>query len=457
MAALDALETIIQSTAHDSAVCDQFLLRIFEVIMPPLADVDARLFQPATAIGLACARSSKYAATTVSNRLLPLFVGQYKSTATTNVTRSTQRCTLLDIIRQFLFVSKTRGILAELDVAMMDTIQMEFVQCLAADEDVAAAADNFFAISLTALIHIVNILTPENRDKIYAIIDRYISSKDSDKNVQRFIEIKRLLHAFANEYPDEVMEKCVGHLLVPDDGGGAANASSITNRLEAICSLVTIGAFTECALSYTFRQIFDNTSAQLVALQNLRRICESAAELNVSLYGDHKLIDRLIRHVNAHPIDLSEDVLLQVAEILSLIVRSLTCAQQTEVIAKYLPPMDLQRTEHLYLTAGLLGFLDENVPLDDHFETIVKELSELALRTDSDAIAGICHRLLCSIFNKIPDTEQNNAVLKKTIDWLREHVRLENKRAIKIISWIAKGLLVRGHSMAAELVDSVTI
>lgn len=409
--------------------------------MPPLADVNARLFQPSTAVGLACARSSKYAATTVCNRLLPLFVAEYQSSANA----ATQRNTLLDICRQFLFVAKSRGVLAELDAKLMETAQQEFIQCLCGGDEMAA--DNFFTTGLTAIIHIVDIVTMENRLKIYGAINQHISA-GAGKNVQRFAEIKRLLHAFATVYPDEVMQNCVDQLLTAAD-------SSIDRRIEAVCSLVSIEAFTECALSFTFKNVFENPAAQLVALTNLHQICE-AAQLNAVLYAEHKLIDRLVRHVNEHP-DLTEAVLLQIADILCLIIRSLTCAQQTEVIERYLPAMDLQRTEHLYLTAGLLGFLDERIPLDDHFETIVKELTELALRTDIEAVAKICHRLLCSIFNKIPDTAGNNAVLRKTIDWLKEHIRLENKRAIKVISWIAKGLLVRGHATAAELVDTVSL
>lgn len=441
LSALAALKTIVQSVSYDQTACDNILIKVEETILGSLADVDARLFGPSVAIARSCASASKYSASRVTNKLLPLFLSQCQA----NKERTTQYTTVLDIISQFLTICKELGVLTELDRQTIESAQTIFVDCLSGKND-------FFVVGLHSLINSVDIITSENRSTVYNIIKQHLND---DKY---FAETKRLLFAFALKYPDEVMTN-----VIQDITTKAANQTCVGNQIEVLCSLVPIEAFTEVAFKFTFDYIFGdrdskNSELRFIALTNLRVVCENDTNgrLLTVLYRKYNIIAKLVQLVHDSQLNDS-DTLMQICEILRLIVKSLSVDEQLVVIKRYLPPMDLNRCGDLYLTAGILGYLDENVQIEDHFENVIGELTKLSLATDDEKIAKLCNHLLCSMFNKMPDTEQNNNVLRRTIDFLKKEIVANNKKAIKIVSWISKGLLVRGHSTAAELIDTVSL
>lgn len=437
VAALAALKTIVQSVSYDQTACDNILVKVDETILGSLADVDARLFGPSVAIAMSCASASKYSASRVTNKLLPLFLSQCQA----NKERTTQYTTVLGIVSQFLTICKELGVLAELDRQSIESAQRIFVDCLSGKNDL-------FVVGLHSLIDSVDIIIAENRSTVYNIIKEHVND---DKY---FAETKRLLFAFAMKYPDEVMTN-----VIQDITTKAANQTCVGNQIEVLCSIVPIETFTEVAFKFTFDYIFGDSKQsdlRLISLTNLRIVCENDTNgrLLTVLYSQYNIINRLVQLV--HDSQLDSDTLMQICEILRLIVKSLSVDEQFIVIKKYLPPMDLNRCGDLYLTAGILGFLDENVQIEDHFENVIGELTKLSLATDDKQIAQLCNHLLCSMFNKMPDTEQNKNVLRRTIDFLKKEIEANNMKAIKIVSWITKGLLVRGHSNAAELIGTVS-
>lgn len=436
LAALAALKTIVQSVSYDQTACDNILIKVEDTILGSLADVDARLFGPSVAIALSCASASKYSASRVTNKLLPLFLSQCKA----NKERTTQYTTIMDIVSQFLTICKEVGILTELDRQSIESAQTIFIECL-------SSKNAFFVVGLQSLINSVDIITSENRSMVYNIIKQHLEDDEY------FAETKLLLFAFAKKYPDEVMTNVVQDIMTK-----TANQKCVGNQIEVLCSLVPIEAFTKVAFKFTFDFIFGdskNSELRFIALTNLRIVCENdtTGRLLAVLFGQYNIIEKLVQLVRDS--QLSSDILMQICEILRLIVKSISVDEQLIVVRKYLPPMDLNRCGDLYLAAGILGFLDENVQIEDHFENIIGELTKLSLATDDKQIAKLCNQLLCSMFNKMPDTEQNKNVLRKTIDLLKSEIVANNKKAIKIVSWISKGLLVRGHSTAAELIDTV--
>ncbi|KAJ6635125.1 MMS19 nucleotide excision repair protein, partial [Pseudolycoriella hygida] len=90
-----------------------------------------------------------------------------------------------------------------------------------------------------------------------------------------------------------------------------------------------------------------------------------------------------------------------------------------------------------------------------HFDHIVGELTKLALISTDTKLAQISHHLLCSLFNKADESDLKKSVLKRTINFLKEEIAKGDKKAVEVLSWIAKGLLIRGHSDAAELVETI--
>lgn len=358
-----------------------------------------------------------------------------------NRERNTQRSTLLELMTQLIIICTTKHVLKQLDADILTNIQKELMLCLSDTE-----SEEILKVALNSLANLADIMSEENRDKVYCTINQHLHTK-------LLANVEPVLLAFAKKYPNEVMEKVLNMLLKRE----LLNADNAGYTIETVCLLVSIPDFTDAALTFTFANIFDTNDSQIqiVALTNLRQLLETNLDdlLLTDLYKNYQLIDKFFNFVNSN---INSCILVQISDILRLMVKSLDAAEQTVVIEKYLPKMNLQRIDHLYLTAGLLGYLNENVQLD-HFEAIVNELTQLSLSTKDEQIQQICNQLLCSLFNKMPDNEKHNSILRRTITYLETEIKKNNKKAVEVVSWISKGLLARGHSDAAELINTVRI
>lgn len=442
-AALNTLQELIKNVAIDDVVCRNLMTTIFDTIQESLADVDARLFIPSTAVALVCARGNQLAAKLVSNKVLPIFLTQIRI----HSDKIIQRCTLIDFVTKFLVVCDENGKLNEMiDATIIDTIQRELLLCIL---DTQSNQDLLVA-GLHSLTRISGVISKDNRLTVYAAINKYSNQEDAT------IDVKPLLKAFAQTYPDEVQENVVSHLMNETDC--SKNLKMANNVFETLCVLINAPSLRDEVLKFIFKSIFDGTNEmQLLALDNLRKLLEATESNEVinELSIKYSIVDEFVKFVQTNN-TLSSDSLYQISIILRLVVKSFDVNAQQEIVKKYLAKMNLQTTPDLYLTSGILGFLDSSIDLEDHFEHIVSELTQLALIGTDKKLIQIAHHLLCSLFNKADESTLKKAVLKRTIDYLKQEIIKGDKKAVEILSWIAKGLLTSGHTDAAELVESVS-
>lgn len=141
---------------------------------------------------------------------------------------------------------------------------------------------------------------------------------------------------------------------------------------------------------------------------------------------------------------------------MSLVVRTLPYNQQLELVEAYLPLMKLNDSiPDLYVTSGLLGFLDAAVPLETHFEQLVNDLTQLSLKSDDEAARRLANQLLCSLFNRAPIDDKHRKILRKIFEILKDELKKTNHKAAEILGWISKGILARGHPDAAEILETL--
>lgn len=142
---------------------------------------------------------------------------------------------------------------------------------------------------------------------------------------------------------------------------------------------------------------------------------------------------------------------------MSLVVRTLPNNQQLELVETYLPQMKLgESIPDLYVTSGLLGFLDAAIPMESHFEQLVNELTLLSLNSNDEKARQLANRLLCSLFNRAPNDDKHRKILHKIFELLKDELKKSNHKAVEILGWISKGLLARGHPDAAELLETLS-
>lgn len=152
-----------------------------------------------------------------------------------------------------------------------------------------------------------------------------------------------------------------------------------------------------------------------------------------------------------------QDLMYQASLVMSLISRNLPNDQQMQLVDNYLPHMKLQSSiSDLYVTQGLLGFLDAAVPIEGHFEELVNELTKLSLTSDDEISRKIANKLLCSLFNRAPIDDKHRKILKKIYDLLKDEIKKHNHQAVTTLAWISKGLLARGHPDAAEMLETLS-
>ncbi len=446
-AALNTLQELIKNVAVDEAICTNLLATIFESILESLADVDARLFIPSTAVALVCARGNRLSSKIVTGKVLPIFLTQIRI----NSEKTVQRCTLIDFVAKFLVVCTENGNLNEMvESSIMDTVQRELLLCIMDTQ----TNQDLIVVGFSSITKIAAFISTDNRLTVYEAIKKYLNRDDD------CIDVKPLLKEFARVNPMEVHDNVVGHLLKDTD---FSQNEKISNKIfESLCVLINVPELRDGILKFIFASIFDMTitSTQLLALENLRKLLETndtnTNELLIELSTKYNIVDKFVKFVHAHNA-LDSDALYQISIILRLVVKSLDVNAQQDIVKTYLNGMNLQNTQDLYLTSGILGFLEDSIDLEDHFDHIVTELTKLALMSDDKKLTRIAHHLLCSLFNKADESAVKKSVLKRTINYLKEEIVKGDEKAVEILSWIAKGLLARGHSDAAELVESVSV
>lgn len=174
------------------------------------------------------------------------------------------------------------------------------------------------------------------------------------------------------------------------------------------------------------------------------------------LFDKFQFVDKLVELIRDEKL-INPDILYQCSILLNLLMASLTQEQQIVVIEKYLPEMQLSSSiKDLYITSGIVGFLDERIELENHFEHLVDELMKLSLSTKDPNVQKIANNLLCSLFNKAPTNDKHKKFLKKIFELLKAEIKKHNHQAVAALSWIAKGLLAKGHPDAAELLEDVS-
>ena len=144
-------------------------------------------------------------------------------------------------------------------------------------------------------------------------------------------------------------------------------------------------------------------------------------------------------------------------QVMNLVVRTLPHDQQLNLVETYLPLMKLNDSiPDLYVTSGLLGFLDAAIPLEDHFEQLVHELTKLSLQSEDEKARKLANQLLCSLFNRAPIDDKHRKILRKIFEIIKEELKKSNHKAAELLGWISKGLLARGHPDAAELLETLS-
>lgn len=463
MAALDALQVLLVSIGKDETIASNVLTVILSSIVPSLSDVNSRLFAPSAAIALKCVETSKLSAKIVTLKCLPALLLQINKD---NTEQQVQRGTLIEISGQLIATCIQNEVIDEIDSKLLETAQFEFINCLVQK---TSDSEKLIKIALQALAICAPIVVESNRVLVYRALNSYLLEASAVNSPS--IDCSNVLSSFAARYPDEVSNELVNHILNVDYITEKLSPDAIAELFENLCCLIAIRKFREEILQFLFHNIFDESNSplkgriQLIGVRVLHHMLEDDKneQLHEEMYSKYNIFDRFhelihskqLDETNADQLTSTDDLLYEMSQILRIIMIDLDVETQKKVVEKYLTSINLQLKCDLYFALGLLGYLEQSIDLENHFGRIVDELTQLSLKTDDEEMAKISNQLLCSLFNKCTDSEHNTNILKKIIKLIKDEVKKHNKKAVKVLSWISKGLLSRGHTEASELIDTV--
>ncbi|XP_053691619.1 MMS19 nucleotide excision repair protein [Sabethes cyaneus] len=441
---LDTTLQLVIAAASDVQIEERLLTTILLAIMGSLADVSSRQFENCVKIALICSSASSKAARFVADKLIPIVLSQLQ----TEELNAQQKCALVEVLQKLMVICKNKNILKQLVSEMILAVQKHFIQILVQEHD----SSELKRIALSAIICIPEVIIDENRFVVYTTIIHVLLASDDVR-----LDVEECLYQFTNCYPSEVMNVIVDKLIAKKYEAVSPSTERIFRALAKLMPLETMSAK---VIQFFMELIFKEPLLEpitIVAMKTLENTISSVngRPLATMLYEDYKLIDRIIEQVRNEALLLTSEYLFAASSLMKALMAQLSTEVQSKIVVDHLASMDLTKTKDLYLTSGILGYLDESIPLKDHFENLVDSLTTLALNSEDDNVKQLCNHLLCSLFNRMPDDDHHRNILLKLLKSLRVHLKNNNKKVVSILSWIGKGLLARGHSLAGEIVEDI--
>lgn len=467
VATLDALQVLLVSLSKDETIISNVLTVILSTIVPSLSDVNSRMFAPSAAIALKCVETSKASAKIVTMKCLPAFLLQINHE---NTDQQVQRGTLIELSAQLIATCIENEVVSEIDEKLLETAQFEFINCLVPK---TTDSEKLIKIGLQALAITAPIIVDSNRTLVYRAVNSYLLEVNAVSTNP--IDCSNVLSSFAARYPDEVSSEIVSHILNIDYIAEKLTAEAIADLFENLCCLIAIRKFREEILQFLFHNIFEQNASKvelrnqirLIGVRVLRHILEDDKneQLHEEMYTRYNIFDRFLELIhskqldetNAEKLTGTDDFLYEMSQILRIVIKDLDVDIQKQLVEKYLKSINLQLKCDLYYALGLLGYLEQSVDLENHFEKLVDELTQLSLKSDDEDITKISNQLLCSLFNKCPDNAHNKGILKMIIKLIKDELKKHNKKAVEVLAWLSKGLLTRGHTQASEIIDTVIL
>ncbi|XP_050068485.1 MMS19 nucleotide excision repair protein [Anopheles maculipalpis] len=450
---LEAVYTAIQSMVKNAAASEQsakaLLDKILLSVMGGLMDASSKQFETNLRVELSCAQAGEYCAVYVIEKLSPILLGQLHADGPIEPRIAN---VLVDAIQRLCAVCAHWYCIDKLDTAIVAQVHKKLIEILLQEADTSEQKRS----ALMALAALPEMVTSENRYVVYSTIVRILLAA-GDKSPQMIAAVQECLFSFAIRYQQEVKTIVLEKLITYEYA--TADPPLVQLVFTTLGKFILYHGYVDKMIKFFLAKIFDSANEHLsiVAMKTLTDVVESGNWSQLAkgeLYEQYKLIDRFFAYTATND-QLSSEYLHTMAHLIGAVVKQLSVEEQKDLILSRLPTLQLQLRANLYLASGLLGYLDQSVPLVDHFENLVTDLSKLALESDDEKVRAVCNRLLCSLFNRMPDDEHHRGVLKRLLKTIREQLKKHNHQAVMVLGWVGKGLIARGHAEAGEIVDDL--
>lgn len=436
--ALGALQSIVRSASNSADGAANILITVFETIMGTLSNVLASQFDVSMLIAVSCARASKFSAVYVGGKVLPLLLAEVDAFAA----NATKTAAIYEHMTHAIGACITFEAVAELDAEVLAAFNAKLIAGLSDDSNAV-----LLQASLLSLSKLGRALSASDRNVIFEHVNRLLVSGSSETAGQ----VNQLLVTLAETHADEVRVEIVDRWLAAD----VLTPSNATNIIETIAGLVRIEAFTESAVAFLLRNVFEQPLQPVcaVALDSLDRLMGDMTEpLFDYLYGQCSIADKLIDFMSR---ETNSDMLAKLSHCIRTVVRRLPVDEQTALIGRHLDGLRFDRNADVYLAVGLVSWASERVDLGAAFQRLLNELTSLSM-SDDQTLTEICMQTMCSLVNKVTITPASDMALSSLFERLEMEMQLHTEITLRLLAWLAKGLLRRGHPHGNVLLERVS-
>ncbi|KAH8416967.1 hypothetical protein KR222_000581 [Zaprionus bogoriensis] len=448
--ALKTLAELLKNAAKVPAISHSYQSTVLGVVLGHLTDVHQRLFHPAASIALMCVSGD---ASFAGDKILNTFLLKLQ-TGELSVAYDEQRIRFYHIISQVYKLAALREALQQLDKAIVVPLQDDVIAalrlCERDDFDVKQQDLELQRAALAVLCECAPALTEAQRALVYKALVQLISHPHIDLN------FKPLTISLGALQPVELQANFIDICMRNFD----IFSDFIKRKIYAnLLPLLPQLAFTQRILDLVMKQVFAASCAEpvrLLALEALNSLLgQEDQRFIVELQQQSNLLHKLIE-LAQQTTTLPEASLELIAAALSRIMQQLPLSEQSAIVSEYLPDLQLQLAAHLFVAKGLLGYLHKDISLDDHFERLLDDLTKLSLSSDNEQLRAIAHHLLCSLVNKMDDTSANREQVKRITRKLQDALKAGDERAVTVLAWLAKGLMVAGFEEASDIVGDLS-
>lgn len=383
---------------------------------------------------LACADASDGSCSYVTNKILPITLTEL--TGNEEIT-DVEKGEVLEDFRRFIAVVASRNLLTNYaSDSCIIQIQNELVKIL-----LTSQATQLLAVTWKVIEVMPNVLNDDNRQIVYKNLHDALTTITPEQ--------ADCLLSFAKVFPEDVNEQVLSTYMQQS----FTDPDEAKNIFTALAKLLVVTELRDHILEVFCLNIFNNksTAIQLVALGVVKENLHG--DIPAVLFKDWCVVVKLMDLIKN---GTDQDVMYQASLVMSRVVRTLPNEQQIALVDKYLPHMKLNESiSDLYVTSGLLAFLDPEVPMEAHFDKLVNELTKLAMSSEDETARRLANQLLCSLFNRAPIDDKHRKILRKLYELLKDEVKKGNHKAVEVLGWISKGLLARGHPDAADILETI--
>lgn len=461
-AGLGLLRTILEQAYETTNISHSYQTKVLGTILPHLSDVNQRFYNPSTAIALVCVAGDPLFA---GDRILNTFLLKLNTQFTSGdgegdkvvVYSEEQRLKVYAIIAQLLKIVAIRDCLEKLNRTTCDQIHSDIITILRTNIDTDAQQQNIDLknAALSVLTESVPLISEKNRALLYKVLIQLITHDSLE------IECIELLELLGALYPIEMQSNCIDVLI----RNFYIYANFVKRKVfQHLLRLVIHAAFTSRILDLVWHYAFGQNipqDVQLLALEGVNMLLNSDdTRLIVELQNNNSLIAKLVE-LALRPATLSVPALEQIAAAICRIEQHLVVSEQYVIVTEYLSQLKLQYAAHLYVAKGLLGHLHQDISLDDFFEWLLTDLTQQSLSGNQvgenmEKLRTVARLLLCSMVNRMEDNEQNHSKLNNILVLLKNKIKEDNALAVNTLAWLAKGLIVSGSKVAAEIIETLT-